>query len=307
MPEDRWLDDLHSELNNDLNRDLDAVLDIEAGLRDATLRGPIDQALDEAVDIESGLRAIVPETSEDTGLQLTGFAVTLTRLPPARRLAARAFLLPGTREAAWAAADLVTGTLDLYELRSRRSYPATTHVNRLEVTVPRLRRYVPGLQQTIRTLREELTEARARPDRLRAAAERVVPFFVDIFCATFATEIRRALASGIGHDYREALFLDLDRVRDTKYDGAHANLRYLVETIATARHHLQASVTDFAGADLADADLAGLDLEGTRWSSTTRWPRGWAARIERASIRIAPDLFEVRSDPRLDERVGHVP
>lgn len=54
--------------------------------------------------------------------------------------------------------------------------------------------------------------------------------------------------------------------------------------------------TNFRGVDLRRVDLLGVFLDGVQWDSRTRWPADWAERISGASVRIGPDLYEIRSE-----------
>ncbi|MGV9336505.1 hypothetical protein [Nocardia sp. NPDC003726] len=58
---------------------------------------------------------------------------------------------------------------------------------------------------------------------------------------------------------------------------------------------LQLMLNDFIDADFRDVDLRGVSLDGVRWSAeTTRWPDNWREQIERDSVPVGDDVFEIR-------------
>ncbi|WP_322748403.1 MULTISPECIES: hypothetical protein [unclassified Frankia] len=125
---------------------------------------------------------------------------------------------------------------------------------------------------------------------------------------------RAALALALA-DLDRADLVDLDRVLDTVVEVVEV-LAFLTATAAKSEiipddpglvadrgradylaeiaSDLAAARTDFTQADLRDATFTSVDLEGVRWSAQTRWPPGWAERVEQDSIEVAPGIFEIR-------------
>ncbi|MBF6289893.1 hypothetical protein [Nocardia cyriacigeorgica] len=66
-------------------------------------------------------------------------------------------------------------------------------------------------------------------------------------------------------------------------------LAAIADDLADFEHMLN----DFLGADLSEVELEGIPLEGLRWSSATKWPGNWRDQIEKVSIQVADDIFEV--------------
>jgi hypothetical protein len=65
---------------------------------------------------------------------------------------------------------------------------------------------------------------------------------------------------------------------------------------------------DLRGADLRDARLTGVDLADVTWSTSTRWPAAWGARIRAASVPVGSGAFRVgRENLRLVEDGGERP
>ena len=132
---------------------------------------------------------------------------------------------------------------------------------------------------------------------------------VDLEVTVVAAEATIALSNDVARAQR------LDRELDYRLEvvrgvlGSHnqdaGSARGLIQDLVLALCQgfmeagdlLHAAVTDFAGADLTDAELGGFSLVGVRWSATTRWPPGWRERIERSSVRIHDDLWEIRDGP----------
>ncbi|OLF15894.1 hypothetical protein [Actinophytocola xanthii] len=248
---------------HDLHDLLDTVLDVEAGLRDATLarrRSAIDNALEAALDPEAGLWTILPSEPRPRrrGLRgLAGFTAMAVHEPPAARLRLLAALEAGvaraTREALhqwerWAAAD-----------------PKT--------------------------------------DVFRTDDE-----FYQYFAATCRPDLESVdRVGGLGRGYQRSLAHDLENVRGWVTLGNTRRAREVAWSIVRTREDLVHALADFSGVDLAELELESANLAGVRWSSTTVWPPGWAERIRERSVQVAPDLFEVREDPRVDEWVDQVP
>jgi hypothetical protein len=54
-------------------------------------------------------------------------------------------------------------------------------------------------------------------------------------------------------------------------------------------------LNDYEAADLRSADLTQVvSLDGIRWTDKTRWPDGWAAKIDRRSVEVGPGVREIR-------------
>jgi hypothetical protein len=241
---------------------LDTVLDVEAGLRDATLPGrrtAIDNALEAALDPDVGLWTILPrEPVPPRRLPgLMGFTEMAVQEPPSARLRLRAALDE----------DVVVATRE-------------------------------ALHQWQRW----------------AAADPEMPVFRtdDEFCQYFAAAFRPDLESvdglgRLGRAYKRSLEADLANVQKWVGRGEPARAREVAWRLVHRREDLVRFLADFSGADLAELELESVSLLGMRWSSTTVWPPGWAERIRERSVQVAPDLFEIREDPRVNEWVDQVP
>ncbi|MGV9277693.1 hypothetical protein [Streptomyces griseosporeus] len=87
-----------------------------------------------------------------------------------------------------------------------------------------------------------------------------------------------------------------DSVPPADLYGSAQAWRDLAESLQQGRRVLHEMSRDFRGADLSELDLAGLHLEGVRWDSQTRWPVNWEESVRAASVRLGPDLYEIRRD-----------
>ncbi|WP_409494713.1 hypothetical protein [Amycolatopsis sp. cmx-11-12] len=99
--------------------------------------------------------------------------------------------------------------------------------------------------------------------------------------------------SALDPEFASALRRDLQIGRKQGFNGK------LTAGLARGLERINAATTDFAGADLTNLDLTGVPLTGIRWSSTTRWPNDWQEIIHISSVKVSPNLYEIREDPRL--------
>jgi hypothetical protein len=236
-----------------LHHALDAVLDVDAGLRDATLAGRrrlVDDVLDDALDTSAGLRAILfglsTSLSSRHRLNLLSFNSRIAQADPLNRLRLRPVLNTDTILAAREASRQ-------WEL-----------------------------------LESDPHQVVFRTDR----------GFFEYFKATFRTELDDVFEGGpLGLDLFHSLDLDLDLIDRFLRMNEPTTARDLAHSVHLAREELQHVVSDFSGVDLADVDLTMVSLGGVRWSSGTRWPRGWEAVVREQSVKVGVDLFEVREDP----------
>lgn len=279
----------------ELDAALDAVVDIEAGLRDAMLpgrRAGLDQALDRVLDVEAGLLAIVPGAATT----LAQYVHALASRPPRERLAARTET-PGfdadQLRAARAATRLlgpVTNVIRLLDHPGESSGPPTTAIRReLEPLVK-----LDGRVGEIRSLL--LVATRGHPNEAMTYARSLAE--------TYYGDILGSLIHALGPHHvsrrdKLAVLLKRELREATSPDDFW--------TIIESCELLNVAFAEFAGADLSNVDLTGIPLTGVRWSSGTRWPPGWAESIRVSSVRIGPDLFEVRDTPRLDAWADQLP
>lgn len=74
----------------------------------------------------------------------------------------------------------------------------------------------------------------------------------------------------------------------------HVVLAEILGDLGAFLSGLEELLNDFVGADLRDIDLGGVSLEGVRWSAvTTQWPDDWREQIERDSVPLGEDVFEI--------------
>jgi len=282
-----------------LHTGLDRVLDLDAGLADATLPGRAQaytDDLDQVLDLDAGLAAILPtgqppdSTSRrdsrtarpgDLGTEpatadtrevaeLLRFARTLASMPAAARLHVRLWL---PRQA-------------LSEIR-------------LLVSVDR------STREDLRTRADALADASARALDQASALDHTSASAVD-FASASASALARDLAYDL--DLVRALNRALNRarisfpggmtsqkksefVRAVAADQAAEDLRE--KDFREAVEIMDRVVSDVVGADLGNVDLTGIPLEGVRWSSTTRWLPAWRDRVHDRSVQIDLDLWEV--------------
>ncbi|MGW7528853.1 hypothetical protein [Streptomyces sp. NPDC054783] len=86
-------------------------------------------------------------------------------------------------------------------------------------------------------------------------------------------------------------------VSPTAVEKARAQAFALAQEFAVAAEALTRVRDDFRGAALTDAVLDDLPLAGVTWDVRTSWPLSWDDRIRRASDRIGPGVYVVRTDP----------
>jgi hypothetical protein len=95
-------------------------------------------------------------------------------------------------------------------------------------------------------------------------------------------DLARALAFDLARD------LDLDLARDL-------DLTLDLDLARARARDLDLARADFTGADLRAVESdEGLSLVGVRWSRETKWPPGWAERVERDSVPVGDGVFEIR-------------
>ncbi|MEV5279740.1 hypothetical protein ACFYMW_25740 [Streptomyces sp. NPDC006692] len=70
-------------------------------------------------------------------------------------------------------------------------------------------------------------------------------------------------------------------------------LAALAVDLAAAAEALHLACDDFSGADVRAADLSYAYLGGICWTSDTRWPTSWAARIRAASTH-SEDVYQIK-------------
>ncbi|WP_280274105.1 hypothetical protein [Nocardia wallacei] len=71
-------------------------------------------------------------------------------------------------------------------------------------------------------------------------------------------------------------------------------LRKSLGELADHLAFLEQMLNDFTHADLSDVELTGIHLDGVRWSiRTTRWPENWREQIERDSVPLGDDIYEI--------------
>ncbi|WP_040793413.1 hypothetical protein [Nocardia paucivorans] len=89
----------------------------------------------------------------------------------------------------------------------------------------------------------------------------------------------------------------LDGEQERRAAPAHAHIdpiAAVLVAVAEELEDLEKLLNDFIGADLSGIELEGVPLDGLRWSAgTTRWPEDWQERIERVSIQVDDDIFEI--------------
>ena len=320
-----------------LNQSLEDVLNIDAGLRDAQLPGQRDklnQALDEVLDVETGLNAILPPTAQPApantpALALTAYAHQLMTSPWHTRLTTRAqlphrelaainsialsYLQAGARRrdldlALDHARDL---TRDLVDAPDRDHTHAIDHALAIAIDLTGALARDLTLDSMLANTLATALDLTGALNRARKSA-RAIDHTMDQ-----AIDHARDLALALDRKYELDLKTTLIRARDAAdeldsphdltevlhqalgYGLAHGFDEQLAAALVAALDQLNEATTNFAGADLTSVDLEGITLQGLHWSSTTQWPPGWEEPIRQASVRLEPDLYEIRDDPRI--------
>jgi hypothetical protein len=299
---ERWLIDGHTALI----RDLTAAVNLEAGLRDATLPArhtDLVADLTQALDLDAGLAAILPTTQTPTApspeqptpgrpeqATTTGLEQLLRWLADqgaGYRLANRAqpwldlldayIRVLTCYETTTLALDR-RSALDLALARdiARASDLANDLANDLASSRARARaRPLANALASASDLANDLASTRARPlaNDLASASDLAsrlagASTLANVLARTLAKDLARTLANDFARN------LDLARDRHIKLGRTHDRLKEL-------RH-------DFTGEDLRHVDLTDVTLEGVRWDEATQWPARWQDTI-RASSTPHPD------------------
>ena len=313
-PSDR-LADLHTGTADDL----DAVLDIEAGLREALVAAQHTRThRDLDLDIEAGLHAIVPtrdttappaaarnpDTTHTVPAVYGAVAAWLMSLDSATRLAARTHpaitALARTLEITQAAANVQDLARDLRLTRDR--VLDRDRVNDLALDLDLAHAYDLA-NDLVRDLRLDLDLTHTR-DLVRDLAR-----FLDVAHAraldwVYVRDLAHAL-DGVRvriHDLDRALDRISDRDRDLAVDPALAVALDRDLDRACDRDHapflagdLDRACHDFTTADLRGVDLNLAVLTGVRWSMATRWPsEEWQVQVLLNSTELGGGVYEIR-------------
>lgn len=328
---DQWL---HHGMNA-ITEELDAVLDIDAGLRDARLpthHRSLETALDAVLDIDAGLRALLPQGthqsaarptdhSDSDSTSMRAYVQRLAASPLRERLELRSRLHLDELPTIHMLAGLLVNALILArELEHTLATPACDRdlAGALDRTLARARDLALNLAQIpnftcefdraheiIHDIRRGLVDARAQVldralDEALDHARHRARYLISAVLGSLAVALGRVACDP---ESVRAFELPLDLVRLTHSPASDRNLevaRGLVEDITA----LDAAVTDFTTANLIHVDLRGINLQGVRWSAlTTQWPPEWLFPIRIASVQIdpnrRPDLYEIRDNHRL--------
>ena len=291
--------------------DVADALDVEAGLRDATVptlgHASLTADLGQNLDIRAGLAAALPDaapsamsTDVDKGSATVHRALAwLAAQAGARRLAIRtqpwldvldAYLAAVSCCAVLDHAHLLVLALD-HAADSDREHDMRTCAGALGPVLSDARRRasmldselygdIAGAVEDAQALEFEIAlrnDTRARARRLARAL-------------TYAIDNARRIASDvlhtdgrIGHDFTVGLERDL--AVDSRAGRANA--------LDRQRLRLMELRNQFAGADLRRVDLDGLSLDGVRWNEATRWPPRWEATIRAESVRLPEGGWEI--------------
>jgi len=104
----------------------------------------------------------------------------------------------------------------------------------------------------------------------------------------------------LAHDLCRSLAFALAHAVARDFGKRHLNLVLDPDSMALEHHieELAVSLADtadnFIDVDLRAVSLSGVALQGIRWSATTRWPPGWAERIDAMSVAISTGVFRIQ-------------
>jgi len=296
--------------------DLTMTLDIETGLREATLsarHADLVTDLRVVLDVEAGLSAVLPDADAAafgrSSATCAGYPVRIVE----------ADLYSGIR-------DLIVclGSLDGAARLNVRAHPALSAVEHLLHTLPLARVRARALVRDLRPHELDLAHALARlrdlsrdldldlaPARALARAvaggggrdrvlardlNQVLVVARDLELAldhALANTLDRALACALDPDGAARRTVDRDHTLDRARGLARSLARALDRDFVGLETHLDHVRHDFAGADLRRAHLTGASLDGVRWTATTRWPAEWEPRIRTGSVKVADDVYQI--------------
>jgi hypothetical protein len=152
-----------------------------------------------------------------------------------------------------------------------------------------------------RTLTDALVRARDRAHEFAAA--------LGLDNAITAADVRfgaltvaYVLADDFANAAATALDRDLDLARDVALDVGRVismalDMPYPFHVGSPSDRtvgRLLSIADDFTEADLRHVNLTGVALEGLRWSVRTLWPDQWRERIERDTVPLGGELYEIR-------------
>lgn len=308
-----WLAAQHRHMVTDLT----ATLDLETGLREATIparHANLVADLDGVLDVEAGLSAIVPAAHGPTPHEPEppGFADVADDLkqasPDPRSLTDLEHLVRGIEP------------LSPSTRLAMRTDPAFDLASDIVRVLGSAR-----VRDIVRVLNSARVLDGARDSDLELARDlaRVLDLAVHSDSG-HESDHTRALYRVLTHTH--ARVCDLGRARDLHYarvsdlygsfTGVRARYRVLVfyrvpalyraRVRVRARHlardlarttrvvaDLHHALNDFTGVDLRHADLDGIPLDGLRWSTKTQWPLQWAEQVRRDSVEVEDGIFEI--------------
>lgn len=247
-------------------RDLAAALDLDAGLRDATLPARHTRLIEDVrgvLDLEAGLAAVLPGSLGAPSHRQThspGTPQESTRLEAA--------------SIEW------ESDLDRLEFRAHTASPQACSCTEVRIAV--------------------LTSVYAMARAIQSALD-TSPVSSEVFLTVH--ELTAALERSIDK-FDRALVADLDNFRymankivsALSADDASRNALTLAEDLAEQLDALERVMNDFTDSDLENANLHDINLSGIRWSNRTKWPNEWVDLIRRTSVEIEPGIFLIRND-----------
>lgn len=305
-----------------LARSLNAVLDLDAGLRDAKLPAAVDGDLGLVLNVEAGLRAIVPERHSvgQQSLALARYAREVATTAAHERLVLRSGLpLPELlRLASLVRVYDQCGELSSLLTRAARQSANGEWIGVLSMMIEEQRVKIEG---TVDAVRRDL-DPRVAGRLILANAKHLFAKVGMIRTRTHVPEAdRMTLVALLQAALRATVMLRDDVVwalspvvddvvsrftpapiaraldSDCTLLGAWDQVR--IGRFGRGLADVIKAVSDFTKADLTDARLDGLDLIGVRWSArATRWPLEWVDEIRYASVWINGDVYEIRDVPR---------
>lgn len=276
----------------DLTESLDAMIDVDAGLRDARLpdRGrSLDESVREVLDVDAGLQAILsrPDSATPTRTPSTEpireFTQDLARRSPHERLRLRSGL-PLTE----------LRLLRQFVVAQRDSYALVVHLDGLTRSVDH------RAVDLARLVASELEGTEHHGFAVRLADQCGPPLDNAIGLHDAQTNAR-TLNRNISRSHDDAVSAIRDRNRPL---GLAISRTYGSDALIAGIAGVIEAATDFTGADLSGLDPGGVDLVGVRWSIvTTRWPADWERVIRDRSVPIDADVYEIRDDPHIRNTV----
>jgi hypothetical protein len=329
---ERWFDDRR----RDLIIDLIAIMDLDAGVRDAMTPArhrDLVTDLTAVLDLDAGLAAIVRPPWVETGpepgridqarpVSNTGDLIdVIAAAAPTLRLALR---VPMRRLASvlTLVSEIITAhghaRLLLRHLGYVHRHADRDAAGRARDTARDLDRALDRALGSDRNaagkfgpgLLRELTGDLAPARQLARAVTRTDPDAPRDVARLHRFAGKATTGSGLGDDVARAFEQARSRLLDVTREladrlaigDALGRPIHLIYVGSDDPIRLRRLMDDLTGADLRDADLTGVDLDGVRWSDSTRWPEAWIDWVRQHSVPAGAGVYVIRLGNTTDDR-----